>query len=322
MPASEIPDQVIDGSCRRGMSTADGMSSSGSGRVSDGPLLRRIAARGGASVARLAYRSAGSRSITAPMRRHSGAGLDVATDRSEGDKEDPVTICLTDLAPLLAATPDLRSVKLELGVVLSEGAQFAEQERVQAPLHVPRVFLVDDDAAHHEHWASPVRAGFIDEAQVHGCLPSRPCPAEAGHGSAIAAEEQRSRNRIRRSSPLCAQHCLWTDTHTPARIALAATDCAHESESFRGRGADAESGAGVCGRWPGQSRSGTRTAAGCQLEDVGDELIWALRFDVVTLELRLGQVTHIRGNDLLGVAGGPPQRGRVERLSREGPDSG
>ena len=59
--------------------------------------------------------------------------------------------------------------------------------------------------------------------------PTRPCPAEAGHGSAIAAEEQGSRNRIRRSSPLCTQsNAPWNRRALPRRTTRAVSDCAHD----------------------------------------------------------------------------------------------
>ena len=57
--------------------------------------------------------------------------------------------------------------------------------------------------------------GVLHELYQHAIALKRPCPAEAGHGSAIAAEEQNSRNRIRRSSP--PKHTLHPEsrgTHT------------------------------------------------------------------------------------------------------------
>ena len=66
--------------------------------------------------------------------------------------------------------------------------------------------------------------GVRPQRYQHATVPSRPCPAEAGHGAAILAEEQNSRNRIRRPSPL--RYTLHTESrhaHTtaPARRPLA-----------------------------------------------------------------------------------------------------
>ena len=61
--------------------------------------------------------------------------------------------------------------------------------------------------------------GVLRQRYQHALAPSRPCPAEAGHGSAIAAEEQDSRNRIRRSSPPNTHYTPRTDAHTNAPAA-------------------------------------------------------------------------------------------------------
>ena len=62
--------------------------------------------------------------------------------------------------------------------------------------------------------------GVLRQRYQHAIGQSRPCPAEAGHGSAIAAEEQNSQNRIRRSSPLNTRYTRSADTHTRRIVAM------------------------------------------------------------------------------------------------------
>ena len=67
--------------------------------------------------------------------------------------------------------------------------------------------------------------GVLRPRYQHAIALTRPCPAEAGHGSAIAAEEQDSRNRIRRSSPLSTHYTPRADAHTHAPAAGAERCC-------------------------------------------------------------------------------------------------
>ena len=112
-----------------------------------------------------------------------------------------MAVVLHDVCPLLGAASKFGGVELELGVVVTEGMELVEQERVKTLLEVPGVLLMDDDPTHHENGTASVRPGLINEAQVQAVLPSRPCPAEAGHVLRVSRGAS-SRNRILRSSPL------------------------------------------------------------------------------------------------------------------------